>query len=73
MKHTKTKAQSTSPLRPCKDHARMRERGSNGDWFAVEFLTYYEQNQIRSFAYVRREDGSDIADGEYDVLVSMTC
>jgi hypothetical protein len=50
----------------------MRERGSDGDWFSVEFLIYYDQSQIRTFAYVRREDGSEIPDGEYDVLKDWT-
>ena len=45
----------------------MRERGSDGDWFSVESVIYYDQSQIRTFAYVRREDGSEIPDGEYDV------
>ena len=71
VKRTKSKAQSTPPLRPYKDHAQMRERGSDGDWFSVEFLIYCDQTQIRTFAYVRREDGSEIPDGEYDVLEGL--
>jgi hypothetical protein len=55
VKRTKSKAQSTPPLRPYKDHAQMRERGSDGDWFSVEFLIYYDQSQIRTFAHVRSE------------------
>jgi len=35
--------------------------------FSEEFLLYYDQNQIKAFAYVRRDDGGDIPDGEYDV------
>lgn len=46
----------------------MRERGSDEDWFWVEFLVYYDRNSIRAFAYVRRRDGDEIPDGEYDVL-----
>lgn len=49
----------------------MRIRRSNADWFAVEFLIYYDQNQIRSFAYVRREDGGEIPDGDYEVLEGL--
>ena len=49
----------------------MRERGSDGDWFSVEFLTYYDGSQIRAFVYVRRKDGREIPDGEYDVLVGL--
>ena len=55
------------PLRPVQDYALMRERSSDADWFQVEFLVYYDRSQIRSFAYVRRKDGADIPDGEYDV------
>jgi hypothetical protein len=35
--------------------------------FSVEFLICYDRNQIKAFAYVRRDDGGDIPDGEYDV------
>ena len=45
----------------------MRERGSDAEWFSVEFLVYYDRSQLRAFAYVRRKDGTDIPDGEYDV------
>jgi hypothetical protein len=62
------KSRSTSPLRPVKGYAQMRERGSEAAWFFVEFLVYYDGNDIRGFAYVRKKDGSDIPDGEYDVL-----
>ena len=67
VERTKTKAASTPPLRPFKGFALMRERGSNAEWFSVEFLIYYERSQIRTFAYVRRADGTEIPDGEYDV------
>jgi hypothetical protein len=33
----------------------------------VEFLVYYDRSQLRAFAYVRRKDGLDLPDGEYDV------
>lgn len=46
----------------------MRELGSNGRWFAIEFLVYYERNHIRSFAYVRRSDGREIPDGTYSMV-----
>ena len=54
-------------LRPVRDYALMRERNSDTDWFQVEFLVYYDRSQIRNFAYVRRKDGAEIPDGEYDV------
>jgi hypothetical protein len=57
-------------LRPVESYGLMRERGSDADWFLVEFLVYYDGSQIRSFAYVRRKDGLDIPDGEYDVRLS---
>lgn len=48
----------------------MRPRGSDANWFPVEFLIYYDDhNKIRSFAYVRKsEDGSDLPDGEHEVV-----
>ena len=45
----------------------MRERGSDANWFSVEFLIYYDRNQISAFAYVRRRDGGDKPEDEYDV------
>ena len=54
-------------LRPVQDYAQMREYGSDADWFSVEFLVYYDGAQVRAFAYVRRKDGLDIPDGEYEV------
>jgi hypothetical protein len=60
---------SKPALRPFKGVGQMRERGSDSGWFPVEFLVYYDDhNKIRTFAYVRRADGSDIPDGEYDVV-----
>ena len=47
----------------------MREHGWHSDWFPVEFLVYYDNHdKLRTFAYVRKEDGSEIPDGEYDVV-----
>jgi hypothetical protein len=47
----------------------MRDRGLDSDWFRVEFLVYYDHHdKLRTFAYVRKEDGSDVPDGEYDVV-----
>ena len=47
----------------------MRERGSNANWFPVEFLIYYDdRDKFRSFAYVRKADGSEIPDGQYLLL-----
>lgn len=45
----------------------MREYGaSEADWFPVEFLVYYDDHdKLRAIAYVRKEDGSDVPDGEY--------
>jgi len=54
-------------LKPIHGYAHMRERGLEADWFPVEFLVYYDQRKIRAFAYVRRKDGIDIPDGEYDM------
>lgn len=54
-------------LRPVQDYAEMREYGSDGGWFSVEFLVYYDRSHVRAFAYVRRKDGLDIPDGEYEV------
>ena len=54
-----------------KDYAKMRERGSGGDWFAVEFLANYDQNQLRAFGYIRRQDGGEIHDGDYEVLEGL--
>jgi hypothetical protein len=56
-------------LQPVQGYARMRERGSEADWFPVDFLVYYDRSQIRAFAYVRRKDEVDIPDGEYEVRV----
>jgi hypothetical protein len=56
-------------LRPFKGSGTMRERGSDANWFPVEFLLYHdEHNKLRSFAYVRREDGAEIPDGHYVFL-----
>ena len=47
----------------------MRERADNAQWFQVEFLMYLDdRNQCRTFAYVRKEDGSDLPDGHYFFL-----
>lgn len=37
VKHTNKKP----ALQPVQDYAEMRERGSDADWFRVEFLAYY--------------------------------
>lgn len=56
---------NTEPLlRPFKSSGTLRERGAT-KWFPVEFLMYHdERNKLRSFAYVRREDGVEIPDGQ---------
>ena len=46
VKRTSTKA----ALRPVQEYAQMRERGSDAEWFPVEFLAYYDRSQIRAFA-----------------------
>ena len=52
-------------LRPFRGSGTLRER-SDTNWFPVEFLIYHdERNRLRSFAYVRREDGAEIPDGHY--------
>ena len=57
------------PLRPFKGFGKMRERGLESDWFPVEFLVYYDDHdKLRTFAYVRKEDGGEVPDGEYDVV-----
>jgi hypothetical protein len=59
------RAKAEPLLRPFKGSGRIRERGSDA-WFPVEFLTYHDdRNRLRSFAYVRREDGGEILDGHY--------
>ena len=56
-------------LRPFKGSGRLRERASDANCFPVEFLTYYDDSgNLRSFAYVRKEDGGDIPDGHYIFL-----
>ena len=59
-------------LRAVQGYGEMRERGSEAEWFTVEFLVYYDGSQLRAFAYVRRKDGIDIPDGEYDVREAKT-
>ena len=62
------RAKAEPLLRPFKGSGRIRERGSDA-WFPVEFLTYHDdRNRLRSFAYVRREDGCEILDGHYVFL-----
>ena len=65
VKHINTKP----ALRPFKGVGQMREHGLDSDWFPVEFLIYYDDHdKLRTFAYVRKEDGSEVPDGEYDVV-----
>jgi len=60
------RAKAEPLLRPFKGFGTLRERGSDANWFPVEFLTYHDdRNRLRSFAYVRREDGVEIPDGHY--------
>ncbi len=60
------RAKAEPLLRSFKGFGTLRERGSDANWFPVEFLTYHDdRNKLRSFAYVRREDGVDIPDGHY--------
>lgn len=55
--------------RPFKGFGKIRSRGSDGVWVPVEFMIYHDdQGKIRSFGYVRRKDGSDIPDGEYEMV-----
>ena len=54
-------------LRSVQGYGEMRERGSGAEWFSVDFMVYYDGSQLRAFAYVRRKDGIDIPDGDYDV------
>jgi hypothetical protein len=64
------KANNTKPaLRPFKGVGQMRERDSDSNWFSVEFLIYYDDHdKLRAFAYVRRQGGEEIPDGEYDFV-----
>jgi len=56
-------------LRPFKGSGQMRERSLDSDWFPVEFMIYYDDHdKLRTVAYVRNEDGSELPDGEYDVV-----
>lgn len=54
-------------LTPVQGYGQMRERGSGAEWFSVDFMVYYDGSQLRAFAYVRRKDGIDIPDGDYEV------
>jgi hypothetical protein len=63
-----TRAKAEPLLRPFKGSGRIRERASEA-WFPIEFLTYHDdRNRLHSFAYVRREDGGEIHDGQYAFL-----
>jgi hypothetical protein len=64
------RAKTKPGLRPFKGVGQMRERASpDADWFPVEFLIYYDDHdKLRAFAYVRKEDGSEVPDGEYHVV-----
>ena len=60
------RAKTEPLLRPFGGSGRLRGRGSDDNWFPVEFLTYHDDHgRLRSFAYVRKEDGADIPDGHY--------
>ena len=63
------RAKAEPLLRPFKGFGTLRERGSDANWFPVEFLTYHDdRNRLHSFAYVRRKDGGEIPDGHYVFL-----
>lgn len=55
-------------VRAVQGEAQLHERGSNADWFWVDYLIYYEHRRIRAFVYVRRKDGTEIPDDDYDVV-----
>ena len=62
------RAKTEPLLRPFKGSGTLRERADT-NWFPVEFLMYHdERKKVHSFAYVRREDGAEIADGHYVFL-----
>ena len=66
------RAKTEPLLRPFKGSGTLRERADT-NWFPVEFLMYHdERNKLRSFAYVRREDGAEIADGHYVFLDDLS-
>jgi len=53
------------PLQTFKWPGRLRERGSDTNWFPVEYLAYLDHNGKRRSFTVLREDGGDIPDGHY--------
>lgn len=65
-------AKSTSMVRAVQGEAQLHERGSNADWFWVDYLIYYEHRRIRAFVYVRRKDGTEIPDDDYDVVDELS-
>lgn len=60
----------SEPLhRPFKGSGRLRERGSDANWFPVAFLTYHDdRGKLRLFAYVGKDHRGDIPDGHYVFL-----
>ena len=59
------RAKAEPLLRPFKGSGRIRERGSDA-WIPLQFLTYHDHHdRLRSFAYVRSEEGGEILDGHY--------
>lgn len=52
-------------LKTLKWPGRMRERGSDDNWFPVEYLAYLDYNGKRRSFTVTRKDGNDIPDGHY--------
>lgn len=52
-------------LRTFKWSGQMRERGSDANWFPVEYLAYLDDHGKRRSFTVLKEDGGDIPDGFY--------
>ena len=61
-----------APLKALKGIGRLRERDGDAKWFPIEFLSHYDEySKVRKFAYVRREDSREIADGHYFFLYDL--
>lgn len=56
-------------LRPFQGTGSLREYRSEADWVPIEFLIYYDaKNKMRAVAYIRRQDGAEISDGQYEIV-----
>ncbi len=63
------KKQAVGRTRAFQGVGSLRGYGSEGDWIPIEFLIYFDsQNKIRNVAYIRRPDGAEIPDGQYEIV-----